>query len=267
MDFQNILALEKNAPVQERQIAKMENQWDMVFPGVYRSLLLQSNGFYSMFCIFYNLEELEEINKAYEVWTYLPGYLLIGNDHGDYGFFMKAAAQEQRFYQIEFGNLFLDTLEENASFDLEKWIAGGCWEGIAPKESYEYEKSYDPVRAKEIKKICEQAQKQMKAGAYEKAKALFTELLLLPDFERYSFPYRDLYQCCLRVGDKLEAYTYLKQWYAQQKRNERIAVEYAGLAMELGEITDAKEAVKDVLAVNPRHGTALAILEKLNRRL
>lgn len=117
-----------NKPSAEYDIRRYELHSSTVIPRQYALFLLCSNGL----CVYddkksltlYALDELSEQNKTYEVKEYLPGWLMIGDDGGGRGIFVKLDDDSAQPYLMGMGSMLMDearTLADN----LCEWLEQG----------------------------------------------------------------------------------------------------------------------------------------------
>jgi len=71
-------------------------------------------------CI-YKIEDLAERNKTFEIFDYLPGYLLIGDDSGGKGILVSLDPANQRIYESGLGDLNPNDLNL-ISDSFQSWI-------------------------------------------------------------------------------------------------------------------------------------------------
>ncbi|RAJ79289.1 hypothetical protein CLV59_106350 [Chitinophaga dinghuensis] len=79
---------------------------------------LRTSRYYNNTTVLYGLEELTELNIAYEIQQYMPGYLLIGSDSGDFGLLINNSTSN--IYLVELGALTPDDAAVMA-WSLEEW--------------------------------------------------------------------------------------------------------------------------------------------------
>lgn len=83
------------------------------FPPEYRALLRLTNGLYSDGClVLYATEDLATRNQDYEVPTYLPDYLMIGDDSGGQAILIDRSGA---LYEVGMGVMDADWLEPSAA--------------------------------------------------------------------------------------------------------------------------------------------------------
>jgi|GEM_PF-2987958 len=83
INLDNIEDLEKNPPATDSEIDFIEKEMEVVFPKVYRELLLLTNGFINGEGIgFYGLNEVKERNQTWQVDKYAKGYIAVGDNSG-----------------------------------------------------------------------------------------------------------------------------------------------------------------------------------------
>lgn len=72
----------------------------------------------------YSAAEVPQLNTQLELAARLPGFLLIGDDSGDYGYFLDLGAQASPVYYCPRGTLRRADFEALAP-DLETWVQRG----------------------------------------------------------------------------------------------------------------------------------------------
>lgn len=87
-------------PASPDDIAKAEKRLSLVIPDAYKGFLQAANGAVLNFSALYGTESLVEMNRAYEVQRYAPGYIAIGNDGGGYHILMKAGKPAKEFRMV-----------------------------------------------------------------------------------------------------------------------------------------------------------------------
>lgn len=80
-----------NAPANESEIAGLELASGIRLPLAYRKLMLRSNGMEGFigenhYLLLWPIEQIAELNDAYNVSEFAPGLLLIGSNGGDTGY-------------------------------------------------------------------------------------------------------------------------------------------------------------------------------------
>ena len=91
------------APATLDEIAEVETALSLVIPEVYKDFLLATDGAECNLASLYGAASLIEMNRAYEVQQYAPGYLSIGNDGGGYHLLMQANASAKAFRLVSDG--------------------------------------------------------------------------------------------------------------------------------------------------------------------
>lgn len=85
------------------KIKKVEEILYLTLPEVYKNFLYLTNGAEGNFVSLYDTESLIEMNQAYEVQEYAPGYVSIGNNNGGYHLLMKAETNATKFQLVSDG--------------------------------------------------------------------------------------------------------------------------------------------------------------------
>lgn len=87
-----------------------------------RALYLQTDGFVTpQGQVVYSVEDLCERNRTYEVPTYCPTYILIGDDSGGRGYLLSLDSADLKVYSSSLGDMGPEDFEvESAS--LAHWI-------------------------------------------------------------------------------------------------------------------------------------------------
>ncbi len=97
----------RNAPASDSAILAFEQKAGIHLPAEYVDFLKVSNGGEGFigensYLIVWKLEELQELNAAYEVNTYAPGLLLFGSDGGGEGFAFDMEASCSSVVRVPF---------------------------------------------------------------------------------------------------------------------------------------------------------------------
>lgn len=100
-------------PATDTAINAAEDASSIPFPPEYRALLRLTNGLYSDGClVLYAAEDLATRNQDYEVPTYLPDYLMIGDDSGGQAILIDRSGA---LYEVGMGVMDADWLEPSAA--------------------------------------------------------------------------------------------------------------------------------------------------------
>ena len=114
---------EFNSPVSETALADFESKQAINLPLSYRGFLLKGNGGGGPVGEFgyanvWKIAEIADLNKAYKIEEYLPGYLGIGSDGGGEAFVIRMGTELAQFVQVPFVGLSEeDCVLLGASFD------------------------------------------------------------------------------------------------------------------------------------------------------
>jgi len=97
----------KNEPVRNDVLAKSEREFGVSFPGSYREFLSLTNGGEGFigqcsYVIFWKLEELVQMNSAYQVDEYAPGLLLFGSNGGGEAYAFDLTAEGLPIVEVPF---------------------------------------------------------------------------------------------------------------------------------------------------------------------
>jgi SMI1 / KNR4 family (SUKH-1) len=110
----------------ERQIIKqVENEIGITLPSFYVAFLVNekliTDRLFSNLTLLYGPENLKMQQERKEIQKYLPRYICIGDDSGDYGFFVKGNSNNNtNIYVTELGDLDEVSLEKIAD-SFEQW--------------------------------------------------------------------------------------------------------------------------------------------------
>ena len=69
-----------------------------------------------------------------------------------------------------------------------------------------------------------------------------------------------------KLGRPEEADYFLEQSYHLNPKNDKIGIEYAGLMLRRGQISPAKEILKEIICRNPTYGPARRLMAELMNR-
>ncbi len=101
------------------KIKQLENEIGIAFPTFYVEFLVNekliTDRLFSNLTLLYGIENLKEIQEQKQIKNYLPNYICIGDDSGDYGFFVKGNIDSNtNIYITELGDLDEASLEKIA---------------------------------------------------------------------------------------------------------------------------------------------------------
>lgn len=103
-----------------------ETKYKYELPTVYKELLLKYDGIsLDNGCMFYSLEELDDVNKELQVDIYQPNTVAIGNDGGDLGFLMKQEKETKTVYLVDASDYDLESPYQIIQ-DFNEWMEKGC---------------------------------------------------------------------------------------------------------------------------------------------
>lgn len=113
--------LELNTPATQNALKIFENTSRLELPKDYIDFLLKTNGAEGFigdnYVIFWAIEELIELNKAYEVDEYKPGLLLFGSNGSGEAFAFDKRSLPMKIVQIPFISIDLkDSIELSSTF-------------------------------------------------------------------------------------------------------------------------------------------------------
>ena len=112
-----------NPPASEPGIRALELAMGKVFPAEYRDLLLAADGFMLGSGVgVYGTQEVEERNATFEVASYAPGYLAIGDDSGGRAIMMREG--DPGVFVVHQGVMAADAMTFLAA-TLTEWINQG----------------------------------------------------------------------------------------------------------------------------------------------
>jgi hypothetical protein len=116
-----------NPPAAQQQLEAARQQVGRELPRDLLTLWRRSDGlsFPASGVVIYPAADIAERNATYEVATYAPALLLIGDDSGGNGFFVSAAGQAAGVWKIDLGALGA-TDGSQVGPSLVAWVQGGC---------------------------------------------------------------------------------------------------------------------------------------------
>ncbi|SHG45491.1 SMI1/KNR4 family protein [Massilia sp. CF038] len=124
MKINHLTALEQiNSPASAQLIAALETELKRPLPIQYRQLLLTANGMiFENGLVLYSTDDVVERNETFEVGTYAPGYLAVGDDSG--GKAVMIAIETQGVFMVGMGSMDPDDMIQ-ISDCLESWVTDG----------------------------------------------------------------------------------------------------------------------------------------------
>lgn len=110
----------------KKTIDIFETKYKYELPTVYKELLLKYDGIsLDNGCMFYSLEELDDVNKELQVDIYQPDTVAIGNDGGDLVFLMKQEKETKTVYLVDASDYDLESPYQIIR-DFNEWMEKGC---------------------------------------------------------------------------------------------------------------------------------------------
>lgn len=134
---------EVNAPAERKEIEETLNLLGTGFPAIVSDLWSQTNGIAYNNVYLYSTSDIVERNETFEVGEYAPTMVLIGDDGGGSGFFIKRNDEPAAVYEIDLGAIG-STDGTIVSLDFEEWLAGGV------KQSTVYSLSQNEVEVDKL---------------------------------------------------------------------------------------------------------------------
>ena len=108
------------------KINTFEREYKYEFLLVYKDFLCKYDGLsLDNGCMFYSLEELDDVNKELQVNIYQPDTVAIGNDGGDLFFLMKQEKETKTVYLVDASDYDLETPYQIIQ-DFNEWMEKGC---------------------------------------------------------------------------------------------------------------------------------------------
>jgi hypothetical protein len=109
-----------NSPIDSLQVREFEEQTGLELPSDYVSFLRQFDGGEGFigsdaYAMFWRLGELDEMNRAYQVDDYAPGFLLFGSDGGGEAFAFDTRTKTMPIVSIPFVGMDVDSARVVAS--------------------------------------------------------------------------------------------------------------------------------------------------------
>lgn len=104
-----------NNPAPETSIASLEMTIGISLPIEYRDFLKITNGFEGFlannrYLILWPIEQIAELNEAYNVAEFAPGLLLIGSDGGDTGYGFDTRSDPMKICETPFVGMSHQTM-------------------------------------------------------------------------------------------------------------------------------------------------------------
>lgn len=110
----------------KKTIDIFETKYKYELPTVYKELLLKYDGIsLDNGCMFYSLEELDDVNKELQVDIYQPDTVAIGIDGGDLVFLMKQEKETKTVYLVDASDYDLESPYQIIQ-DFNEWMEKGC---------------------------------------------------------------------------------------------------------------------------------------------
>jgi hypothetical protein len=125
---------EVNAPAEKKEIEETLNILGTGFPVIISDLWMQTNGISYNNVYLYSTLDIVERNETFEVGEYAPTMILIGDDGGGNGFFIKRNDEQAAVYKIDLGAIG-STDGTVVSSNFEGWLAGGVKQSTVDKLS------------------------------------------------------------------------------------------------------------------------------------
>jgi hypothetical protein len=99
--------IDHNPGISADKLRDAEAKLGISFPSQYEEFLLESNGAEGRigpynYLHLWSLEEILDLNPAYEVDKFAPGLLLIGSDGGDTAYAIDTRTEEMRIVELPF---------------------------------------------------------------------------------------------------------------------------------------------------------------------
>ena len=106
-----------------KKILEVEKDLNIIIPNVYKEILLKNLNRNFEDCMLYDINEIKEFYKSCEFSTYMPNYIPIGGDYGEFIFVIKSGANEVEFGIIDEGAIGSSTVENLQNFN--EWYING----------------------------------------------------------------------------------------------------------------------------------------------
>lgn len=107
---------ERNEPITEATIKKLEAEINFTLPVDYFTYMLDSNGgegsIGESYLNLWKIEDLKELNEAYGVQDFAPGLLIIGSDGGDTAYCIDTRFENKLFVSVPFIGMDLSEVRE-----------------------------------------------------------------------------------------------------------------------------------------------------------
>lgn len=124
MNLNNLSGLEANSGATEVELAKLESDFGMSLPLLYKQLLRLADGFFLDNGLhIYSSSYVMERNHAFEVAEYSPGYISIGDDSGGQSLLIPIVGDG--VFLVDNGSMRVDDFRQIGR-SLSEWVDAGC---------------------------------------------------------------------------------------------------------------------------------------------
>jgi hypothetical protein len=126
MDFAAIPdVIQRNPPAPEEAVASVNRLLPAPLPEDYSALLAQADGVVADGFVLYSCAELPERNATFEVGTYAPGFVAVGDDNGGRALVMRGGSGRSPVFLVGHGTVLPACMIQIAG-SLSEWLAAGC---------------------------------------------------------------------------------------------------------------------------------------------
>ena len=107
--------IDLNAPSTEQEIERVEKTLSFRFPDDYRQILLKHNGGEgsigsNSYLVLWSVNDIIELNEAYEVHEFAPGLILFGTDGSDNAYAFDIRTDTKNIVNVPFIGMDLDEI-------------------------------------------------------------------------------------------------------------------------------------------------------------
>lgn len=128
-------------PVTEAEMQRVEAELGVVIPDIYKAFLRYSNGALLDGARLCSLAEISDLHKLLNIEKYLPGYLCIADENGDYEFLMDARADATTVFLVSAGSMDIDDGTVRLP-SIYEWLLSG--NGDDPGDPFHMYETDDP---------------------------------------------------------------------------------------------------------------------------
>src|SRR4051794_12977758 len=118
-------AIALSPPASAEAVASASRLLPAPLPEDYAALLAQADGVVADAFVLYSCGELPERNATFEVGTYAPGFVAVGDDNGGRAIVMRGGSGRSPVFLVGQGTMLPACMIQIAG-SLSEWLAEGC---------------------------------------------------------------------------------------------------------------------------------------------